>query len=136
MPSYTQFFLRPSLFKHALCFLLPAYDKHQDNVLEKAHLIKGKKIFIAHRRCDWLAPHNAIIDMVEALNKHNQVYLHLTDDTTFNHSRVHSVRDVQAALNAFYAHHSMPHDRTLAVEGAIFLEKARYLGQHPQEAFC
>jgi len=123
----------PRLFSDMIASILPNYDKDKDVTLEKARSIKNKTIFIAHRRHDTMVALATIITLVDVLNKHNTVYLYVTDDTTYNHARLQFVRDVQITLNAFYAAHGIPHDATLAQEGAELLASAAYYGNHPEQ---
>lgn len=104
-----------------------SYDPTKDVQGDTSWLsgVQGKVIFIAHRLYDKAVPTQGVYELVRALRSTNTVYLFLTPDTTFPHSKMNELESFQCALNAFFKHYGLAHDPERASRGEALLEEAR-----------
>lgn len=103
----------------------PSYNAAKDTDISWLKKIQGKTIFIAHRLNDQVVPTHGIYHLVRILREHNVVYLFLTHDTSFPHSRLNGIVQFQQVLNAFLARHGCAYHQQLAMNGVSGLAEAR-----------
>lgn len=110
----------------------PTYLKRNDLTMDELKSIPfGIPIFIGHLLGDSLVSDQMIKDMVKILQDSGHiVYLLVIDDKTKSHSRLYQTKPFQQAVNAFLKKYDLPHDETLAAEGATMLSHAYYTAAH------
>jgi hypothetical protein len=110
----------------------PTYLKRKDLAMDELKKIPVHiPIFIGHLLGDSLVSDQMIKDMVKILqDSGHTVYLLVIDDKTKSHSRLYQTKPFQQAVNAFLKQYDLPHDETLAAEGAAMLSHAYYTAAH------
>ncbi len=117
-----------TLLQNFFQWWFPNYDPAQDNLMEQLDKITGKKIFIAHRIGDTLVSDETVTNLAEQLNKNNDLYLALINDTSAKHAKLMQITECQELINAFYERYSMPCNHHLAQLGKKGLTVSKEFG--------
>lgn len=113
------------LLRRFFTWYFPNYQASKDNFMEQASNIEGKNIFIGHRKNDTHVSDESMKKLADMLGEKNNVYFYITDNKTYNHSRIMPLKKVQQTVNAFYKGLHYPHNQQLADEGESLLETPR-----------
>ena len=110
----------------------PNYNSKNDlKVNELKNIPQHIPILIGHLKGDSLVSDQMMQQMVKVLRDSGHiVYLLVIDDKTKSHSRLYQTKPFQQTANAFLKKYNLPHDETLADEGAVMLNHAYYTAEY------
>lgn len=110
----------------------PRFNTHEDRFKHTLRNLKNKKILLCHCKNDHMVSRKNIIDLVNAIKEHNEVYLMILDEPHAKHSRLVHLASVQQCINAFLKISDRPHCQDLAHKGIETLAQAKLHARYPE----